>query len=196
MNLFPLSRCASATKIVCPLESTVKTQPQLQPSLLRLSAMISQNFIGTQMRMSESVNSRQSKNLSRESTFCSKPGQEMKVHIARYPNALNHCRPITVGIPLSRPKTPSSWVYPRARKAASIYEQIKRPLPNVIRRRRIFLFPKRNAPSPFTSRLSRCRLTFTKPPTQPNRSAPSRLSKASTTTRFAATRKLAKKRGV
>ena len=47
MNLFPLSRCASATKIVCPLESTVKTQPQLQPALLRLSAMISQNFIGT-----------------------------------------------------------------------------------------------------------------------------------------------------
>jgi len=67
MNLFPLSRCASATKIVCPLESTSDTQPQLQPALLRLSAMISQNFIGTQMRMSESVNSRQSKNLSRES---------------------------------------------------------------------------------------------------------------------------------
>jgi len=70
MNLFPLSRCASATKIVCPLESTSDTQPQLQPALLRLSAMISQNFIGTQMRMSESVNSRQSKNLSRESTGC------------------------------------------------------------------------------------------------------------------------------
>jgi hypothetical protein len=44
MNLFPLSRCASATKIVCPLESTVATQPQLQPALLRLSAMTSQNF--------------------------------------------------------------------------------------------------------------------------------------------------------
>ncbi|HET6841269.1 MAG TPA: hypothetical protein VFK06_06230 [Candidatus Angelobacter sp.] len=27
MNLFPLSRCASATKIVCPLESTVATAP-------------------------------------------------------------------------------------------------------------------------------------------------------------------------
>src|SRR5439155_8003627 len=61
---------------------------------------------------------------------------------------------------------------------------------------RIFLFPKRNAPSPFTSRLSRCRLTFTKPPIPPNRSVPSRLSKASTTSRFAATRKLAKERGV
>src|SRR5437763_4454868 len=57
---------------------------------------------------------------------------------------------------------------------------IKHSLPNVIRRRRIFLFPKRNASSPFTSRLSRCRLTFTKPPTPPNRSVPSRLSKAST----------------
>jgi predicted nucleic acid-binding Zn ribbon protein len=72
----------------------------------------------------------------------------MKVHIARYPNALNHCRPITVGIPLSRPKTPSSWVYPRARKAASIYEQIKRLLPNVIRRRRIFLFPEKECAQP------------------------------------------------
>jgi hypothetical protein len=44
MNLFPLSRCASATKIFCPLESTLATQPQLQPALLRLSAMTSQNF--------------------------------------------------------------------------------------------------------------------------------------------------------
>src|SRR5512140_1789749 len=44
MNLFPVSRCASATKIVCPLESTVATQPQLQPALLRLSAITSQNF--------------------------------------------------------------------------------------------------------------------------------------------------------
>src|SRR6266702_8443479 len=33
---FPLSRCASATKIVRPLESTAETQPQLQPALLRL----------------------------------------------------------------------------------------------------------------------------------------------------------------
>jgi hypothetical protein len=41
---FPSSRCASATKIVFPLESTVATQPQLQPALLRLSAMISQYF--------------------------------------------------------------------------------------------------------------------------------------------------------
>ena len=74
--------------------------------------------------------------------------------------------------------------------------RIKRSSPNVIRRQIIFLFPKRNAPSTFTSRLSRCRLIFTKPPTPPNRSVPSRLSKVSTTSRFAATRKLAKERGV
>jgi hypothetical protein len=46
MNLFPLSRCASATQIVRPLESTAETQPQLQPGLLRLSAMISQCLAG------------------------------------------------------------------------------------------------------------------------------------------------------
>jgi len=40
MNTSP--RCASATKIVRPLESTAETQTQLQPDLLRLSAMISQ----------------------------------------------------------------------------------------------------------------------------------------------------------
>jgi hypothetical protein len=34
-----------ATKIVRWLESTVETQPQLQPALLRLSAIISQYFI-------------------------------------------------------------------------------------------------------------------------------------------------------
>ena len=39
-----VSRCAGATKIVRPLESTVATQPQLHPALLRLSAMISQYF--------------------------------------------------------------------------------------------------------------------------------------------------------
>jgi hypothetical protein len=39
---FPSPRCASATKIVRPRESTVATQPQLQPALLRLSPMISQ----------------------------------------------------------------------------------------------------------------------------------------------------------
>ena len=38
---FRSSRCASATNIVSPRESTVATQPQLQPALLRLSAMIS-----------------------------------------------------------------------------------------------------------------------------------------------------------
>ena len=41
---FPLSRCASAIQIVRPLESTAETQPQLQPALLSLSAMISQLF--------------------------------------------------------------------------------------------------------------------------------------------------------
>ena len=39
---FPSSRCASAIQIVRPLESIAETQPQLQPALLRLSAMISQ----------------------------------------------------------------------------------------------------------------------------------------------------------
>ena|SRR5947208_818017 len=37
---FPSLRCASATKIVRPSRSTVATQPQLQPALLRLSAKI------------------------------------------------------------------------------------------------------------------------------------------------------------
>src|SRR5216684_6577154 len=44
---FPSPRCASATKIVCPRESKAETQPQLQPALLRLSAMISQYFTRT-----------------------------------------------------------------------------------------------------------------------------------------------------
>jgi hypothetical protein len=39
---FPSPRCASAIQIVRPLRSTAETQPQLQPALLRLSAMISQ----------------------------------------------------------------------------------------------------------------------------------------------------------
>ena len=42
---FPSSRCASAIQIVRPLESMAETQPQLQPALLRLSAMISQYFM-------------------------------------------------------------------------------------------------------------------------------------------------------
>src|SRR5256886_4472318 len=42
---FPSPRCASATKIVRPLESTAEPQPQLQPALLRLSAIISQYFV-------------------------------------------------------------------------------------------------------------------------------------------------------
>src|SRR6266480_2173614 len=36
--------CALATKIVRPQKSTVETQPQLQPALLRVSATISQYF--------------------------------------------------------------------------------------------------------------------------------------------------------
>jgi hypothetical protein len=39
------ARCVSATKIVRPSESTVETQPQLQPSLLRLSAIVPQYLI-------------------------------------------------------------------------------------------------------------------------------------------------------
>src|SRR6476660_268876 len=42
---FPLSRCASAIQIVRPLESIAETQPQLQPALLRLSAITSHYFI-------------------------------------------------------------------------------------------------------------------------------------------------------
>ena len=40
---FPSLRCASAIQIVRPLESTPEIQPQRQPALLRLSAMIFQN---------------------------------------------------------------------------------------------------------------------------------------------------------
>jgi hypothetical protein len=39
---FPSPRCASASQILRPLESIAETQPQLQPALLRLSAIISQ----------------------------------------------------------------------------------------------------------------------------------------------------------
>jgi hypothetical protein len=42
------SRCASAIQIVRPRESIAETQPQLQPALLRLSAMISQYFISVE----------------------------------------------------------------------------------------------------------------------------------------------------
>jgi hypothetical protein len=42
----PSPRCASATKVIRPRKSTVATQPQLQPALLRLSAMVSQYFTG------------------------------------------------------------------------------------------------------------------------------------------------------
>src|SRR5262245_11721239 len=44
MKRFPSSRCASAIQIARPPESTAETQPQLQPALLRLSAIISQYF--------------------------------------------------------------------------------------------------------------------------------------------------------
>jgi hypothetical protein len=45
MKRFPLSQCASAIQIVRPLESIAETQPQLQPALLRPSAISSQYFI-------------------------------------------------------------------------------------------------------------------------------------------------------
>jgi hypothetical protein len=41
---FPSSRCASAIQIVRPLQSIAEMQPQLQPALLRMSAMIFQYF--------------------------------------------------------------------------------------------------------------------------------------------------------
>jgi hypothetical protein len=41
LGCFPSSRCASATKNVRPFKSNADTQPQLQPALLRLSAIIS-----------------------------------------------------------------------------------------------------------------------------------------------------------
>ena len=44
-NAFRRPRCASAIQIVRPLESIAGTQPQLQPALLRLSAITSQFFI-------------------------------------------------------------------------------------------------------------------------------------------------------
>src|SRR6266853_4153862 len=40
MNRRPSPRCASAIQIVRPLESIAETQPQLQPALLRLSAIL------------------------------------------------------------------------------------------------------------------------------------------------------------
>jgi hypothetical protein len=43
----PLSVVAMRVRNVRPLESTAETQPQLQPALLRLSAMISQYFTPT-----------------------------------------------------------------------------------------------------------------------------------------------------
>jgi hypothetical protein len=39
-NRWPSSRCASTIQIVLPSRSTAERQPQLQPALLRLSAMI------------------------------------------------------------------------------------------------------------------------------------------------------------
>jgi hypothetical protein len=42
-NRYPSSRCASATKIVRPSESTAEMHPQLHPALLSLSATSSQD---------------------------------------------------------------------------------------------------------------------------------------------------------
>ena len=48
---FPSSRCASATKIVRASESRAETQPQLQPALLKLSAIITQYFTRGMLRV-------------------------------------------------------------------------------------------------------------------------------------------------
>src|SRR5262249_12714399 len=45
------SQCASVIQIVRPSESKADTQPQLQPALLRLSAMISQDFTTADSRL-------------------------------------------------------------------------------------------------------------------------------------------------
>ena len=45
-NRVPPSRYASVIQIVRPSESTADTHPQLQPLLLRLSAIISECFTG------------------------------------------------------------------------------------------------------------------------------------------------------
>jgi hypothetical protein len=49
------TRCASTIQIVRPLESIAATQPQLQPALLRLSAMISQYFTAASCSMRHAV---------------------------------------------------------------------------------------------------------------------------------------------
>ncbi len=46
MKRFPSLRYASARNIVCQLESTAETQPQLQPALLRLSRLRSLDAAG------------------------------------------------------------------------------------------------------------------------------------------------------
>jgi hypothetical protein len=56
---FPSSRCASAIQIIRPLESIVETQPKLQPALLSLSAMISQDFTRRILRLLRSTSQRQ-----------------------------------------------------------------------------------------------------------------------------------------
>src|SRR6266581_4607262 len=56
---FPSSRCASATKIVCPLELIVETQPQLNPAFLRLSAILSQYFTRRILPLLHSTRQRQ-----------------------------------------------------------------------------------------------------------------------------------------
>jgi hypothetical protein len=47
---FPSPHCASTTKMVRPLESIAETQPHEKPALLRLSAIVSQYFIGSPHR--------------------------------------------------------------------------------------------------------------------------------------------------
>jgi hypothetical protein len=48
-------RCASAIQLVRPLQSKAETQPQLQPDLLSLSAMISQYFTASPLAILRAV---------------------------------------------------------------------------------------------------------------------------------------------
>src|SRR5437763_13085232 len=67
---FPSSRCASTTKMVLPSESIVATEPQVQPPLLSLSAIISQSRIW-QAENTKCTNSFTSKNHKPQSTATS-----------------------------------------------------------------------------------------------------------------------------
>ena len=53
MKRLPSSQCASVIQIVWPWASTAETQPQLQPALLRLSAIISEYVMRHLTRINE-----------------------------------------------------------------------------------------------------------------------------------------------